>query len=109
MIPNCSKAKQGSFWIANWSIYQILSSNACVGLRRGTCREIFDQEATQAILPNQEKQQNCALARLRVRVEVTRRCKIFIFLERYRNRRRRFGLRLNLIAGSLNYELADAS
>ncbi|MBD2539394.1 IS5/IS1182 family transposase, partial [Coleofasciculus sp. FACHB-SPT36] len=28
---------------------------------------------------------------------------------RYRNRRQRFGLRLNLIAGLLNYELAHAS
>ncbi|MGB3613860.1 MAG: IS5/IS1182 family transposase, partial [Elainellaceae cyanobacterium] len=27
-----------------------------------------------------------------------------IFSERYRNRRRRFGLRLHLIAGILNYE-----
>jgi len=52
-----------------------------------------------------------ALARLRVRVEhVIRRFKIFrIFSERYRNRRQRFGLRFNLIAGLLNYELAHAS
>lgn len=58
-----------------------------------------------------EKQHNRALARLRVRVEhVIRRCKIFrIFSGRYRNRRKRFGLRLNLIAGLLNYELAHAS
>ena len=57
-----------------------------------------------------EKQHNRALARLRVRVEQgKRRCKIFrIFSGRYRNRRRRFGLRLNLIAGLLNYELAHA-
>jgi hypothetical protein len=59
-------------------------------------------------LPEAEKQHNRALARLRVRVEhVIRRFKIFrIFSARYRNRRRRFGLRLNLIAGLLNYELA---
>ena len=62
-------------------------------------------------LPKAEKQHNRALARLRVRVEhVIRRFKIFrIFSGRYRNRRRRFGLRLNLIAGLLNYELAHAS
>jgi hypothetical protein len=62
-------------------------------------------------LPPEEKQQNQALARLRVRVEhVIRRFKIFrIFSGRYRNRRKRFGLRLNLIAGLLNYELAHAS
>ncbi|MBD0310849.1 MAG: IS5/IS1182 family transposase, partial [Microcoleus sp. T1-bin1] len=37
---------------------------------------------------------------------VNRRLKIFrILSERYRNRRRRFGLRFNLIAGIYNYEL----
>jgi DDE superfamily endonuclease len=62
-------------------------------------------------LPEAEKQHNRALARLRVRVEhVIRRFKIFrIFSGRYRNRRKRFGLRLNLIAGLLNYELAHAA
>ena len=59
-------------------------------------------------LPKVDKQHNRALARLRLRVEhMIRRFKIFrIFSGRYRNRRRRFGLRLNLIAGLLNYELA---
>ncbi len=62
-------------------------------------------------LAKEEKQHNRALAKLRVRVEhVIRRFKIFrIFSGRYRNRRRRFGLRLNLIAGLLNYELAHTS
>lgn len=61
-------------------------------------------------LAKEEKQHNRALARLRVRVEhVIRRFKIFrIFSGCYRNRRRRFGLRFNLIAGLLNYELAHA-
>jgi Transposase DDE domain len=63
------------------------------------------------VLPKAEKQHNRALAKLRVRVEhVIRRVKIFrIFSGRYRNRRKRFGLRLNLIAGLLNYELAHTS
>ncbi len=62
-------------------------------------------------LPKAEKQHNRALAKLRVRVEHTiRRFKIFrIFSGRYRNRRKRFGLRFNLIAGLLNCELAHAS
>jgi hypothetical protein len=62
-------------------------------------------------LSTEEKQHNRALARVRVRVEhVIRRFKIFrIFSGRYRNRRKRFGLRLNLIAGLLNYELAHTS
>ena len=62
-------------------------------------------------LSKDEKSHNRALARLRVRVEpVIRRFKIFrLFSGRYRNRRKRFGLRLNLIAGLLNYELAHTS
>jgi hypothetical protein len=60
-------------------------------------------------LPKAQKQHNRALARLRVRVEHgIHHFKIFrIFSGRYRNRRKRFGLRLNLIAGLLNYELAQ--
>jgi hypothetical protein len=59
-------------------------------------------------LSAEEKQHDRVLARLQVRVEhVIHRLKIFrIFSGRYRNRRKRFGLRLNLIAGLLNYELA---
>jgi len=62
-------------------------------------------------LAKADKQHNRVLARLRVRVEHTiRRFKIFrIFSGRYRNRRKRFGLRLSLIAGLLNFELAHAS
>lgn len=54
-----------------------------------------------------ERQHNRLLARLRVVAEhVNRRLKIFrILAERYRNRRRRFGLRFNLIAALLNFEL----
>lgn len=64
----------------------------------------------QQALPVADKQHNRSLARLRVRIEhVIRRFKIFrIFSGRYRNRRKRFGLRLNLIAGLLNHELARA-
>jgi hypothetical protein len=58
-------------------------------------------------LSAQDKQQNRELATLRVVGEhVNRRLKIFkILSERYRNRRRRFSLRFNLIAGLYNYEL----
>jgi hypothetical protein len=54
-----------------------------------------------AIKENQE------LASVRVVCEHVIRClKIFkILAERYRNRRKRFGLRCNLIAGLYNYEL----
>ena len=61
-----------------------------------------------ANLSKSERQHNRLLARLRVVAEhVNRRLKIFrILAERYRNRRRRFGLRFNLIAGIINFELA---
>ena len=58
-------------------------------------------------LTREEKQHNRQLASKRVKVEnVIRRLKIFrILSERYRHRRKRFGLRFNLIAGLHNYEL----
>lgn len=58
-----------------------------------------------------ERQHNRLLAQLRVIAEhINRRLKIFrILAERYRNRRRRFGLRFNLIAAIINFELALTS
>jgi hypothetical protein len=54
-----------------------------------------------------EKDYNRELSRERVCIEhINRRLKIFrILQQRYRNRRRRFGLRCNLIAALYNYEL----
>ena len=59
-------------------------------------------------LDKTERQHNRNLARLRVVAEhVNRRLKIFrILSERYRHRRKRFGLRFNLIAAIINVELA---
>lgn len=61
-----------------------------------------------ANLSTPERQHNRHLASLRVVGEhLNRRLKIFrILKEQYRNHRKRFGLRCNLIAGLLNYELA---
>lgn len=58
-------------------------------------------------LTKAEKKFNRELAGKRAKVEnVIRRLKIFrILSERYRHRRKRFGLRFNLIAGLHNYEL----
>ena len=58
-------------------------------------------------LSKEEKRANRELARKRIKVEnVIRRLKIFrILAERYRNRRRRLGLRFNLISGIYNFEL----
>jgi len=62
-------------------------------------------------LTKEQKQKNKEQARLRVRGEnVIRHLKIFrILSSRYRNRRKRFGLRVNLIAGLYNYELKLAA
>jgi len=58
-------------------------------------------------LSKEQKRENRELARKRIVVEnVIRYLKIFrIVTEKYRNRRRRFGLRFNLIAGLYNFEL----
>lgn len=58
-------------------------------------------------LSQEQKKFNRQLAKERIVVEhVHRRLKIFrILSSRYRNRRLRFGLRFNLIAGIYNYEL----
>ena len=60
-------------------------------------------------LSQDQKVLNRELARQRICIEhVNRRFKIFrILAERYRNRRRRYGLRCNLIAALYNYELAQ--
>ena len=56
----------------------------------------------------QQKKFNKELASIRIVIEHIYRClKIFkIISERYRNRRSRFSLRFNLIAGIYNYELS---
>jgi len=60
-------------------------------------------------LTKQEKSYNRKLSSARVKVEnVFGWIKRFrIFAERYRNRRKRFGLRFNLIAGIHNFELSN--
>lgn len=60
-------------------------------------------------LTPEQKAENRQLAKERFVVEhIMRNLKIFrILSERYRNRRKRFGLRFNLIAAIYNYELND--
>jgi len=59
-------------------------------------------------LSKEQRAANRALARVRILIEnILRKLKIFrILSERYRNRRKRFGLRFNLIAALYNMELA---
>jgi transposase len=58
-------------------------------------------------LTKKEKQKNRTLARKRILIEhIFRKLKVFrILSERYRNRRKRFSLRFNLIAAIYNLEL----
>jgi len=58
-------------------------------------------------LTKREKQSNRSLARKRIEIEhIFRKLKVFrILSERYRNRRKRFALRFNLIAAIYNLEL----
>jgi transposase len=58
-------------------------------------------------LTQKEKQRNRVLARKRILIEhIFRKLKVFrILSERYRNRRKRFALRFNLIAAIYNLEL----
>lgn len=62
-------------------------------------------------LSQEDKRQNQQLAHQRIIIEhINKKLKIFrILSEKYRNRRRRFGLRFNLIAGLYNYELMRAN
>ena len=61
-------------------------------------------------LNKEQKASNRALSRKRILIEnILRKLKIFrILSERYRNRRKRFGLRFNLIAAIYNMELKTA-
>lgn len=74
-------------------------------LHRHSC--IPTKKSRKTELSAEERQSNQMLASLRIVVEHTnRRLKVWrILAERYRNRRRRFGLRFNLIAAIVNLEL----
>jgi len=69
------------------------------------------KKPAKSMLDKKQRQYNQMLASLRIVAEHTnRRLKIWrILAERYRNRRRRFGLRFNLIAAMVNIELAPSS
>ena len=87
---------------------QVLADKGYHGIGRyhaNSC--IPHKKPRNASLTKEQKRQNKQQARLRVRVEnVIRHLKIFrILSSRYRNRRKRFNLRVNLISGLYNYEL----
>jgi IS5 family transposase len=69
--------------------------------------KISQKKPRKGELSSSDKKRNRELARKRVIGEhINRKLKIFkILADRYRNRRKRFSLRFNLIAGLYNYEL----
>lgn len=72
------------------------------------CSCIPTKKPRGADLSTPEHQHNRNLAQLPIVGEhINRRLKVFrILKEQYRNRRKRYGLRCNLIVGLLNYELS---
>ena len=59
-------------------------------------------------LPKIAKQINQEISRRRITIEhINGKLKYFRITERYRNRRKRFGLRMNLIAGMVNWTLLN--
>lgn len=87
---------------------KILADSGYQGLKKLHANsELPKRNSKKNPLTTEEKKQNHEISSERVLVEnIIRRIKIFrIMAEKYRNRRKRFTLRLNLIAGILNYEL----
>lgn len=72
----------------------------------GNCQTPLKKSKYHPLTPK-EKRSNRVLARKRILIEhIFRKLKVFrILSERYRNRRKRFALRFNLIAAIYNLEL----
>jgi hypothetical protein len=75
--------------------------------KKHTNTEIPQKRSKKSPLTKEDKKQNRKISSSRVLVENVIRCiKIFrVLAEKYRNRRRRYALRLNLIAGIYNFQL----
>lgn len=108
------KGREHDFHLFKTSQVKMLTSVECLADKgyQGIAKihpssRIPKKKPRKASLSAEDKHLNRQLAKLRVVGEhVNRSLKIFkILSERYRNRRKRFGLRFNLIAGLYNYEL----
>jgi IS5 family transposase len=87
---------------------QLIGDKGYQGVHRYHQVSIIPHKKTKKLpLTPEQKAENRQQSSVRVVVENVIRClKIFrILSSRYRNRRKRFGLRFNLIAGIYNYEL----
>jgi hypothetical protein len=85
-----------------------LTDKGYLGIKKLHARSRHPKKKTKKNpLAKQEKRDNREINRERIVVEhINRKIKIFkIMTERYRNRRRRFGLGINLICAIINFEL----
>lgn len=89
---------------------QIIADTGYQGLKKLHANTLLPhkRKKNQPLTPEQ-KQENKEISSNRVAVEnIIRSIKIFkITSEKYRNRRKRFGLRFNLISGIYNYEVME--
>ena len=89
---------------------QCLADSGYLGLNRLHANsQIPHKKSKLHPLSEEQKAQNRQLSAKRIVAEhIMCRLKVFrILSERYRNRRKRFGLRFNLFAAIYNYELND--
>ena len=87
---------------------EIKADSGYQGLQKKHTKVLIPQKNSKLQrLTKEEKRANRALAKKRIKVEnVIRKLKIFrILAERYRHRRKRLGLRFNLLSGIYNFEL----
>jgi hypothetical protein len=92
------------------SLIKVQADSGFQGLQAiHTNTELPQKRCKKAPLTKAEKRKNRELSSSRITVEnVIRSIKIFrIVSEKYRNRRKRFGLRMNLIAGIYNFEIKN--
>ena len=87
---------------------EIKADSGYQGLQKKHAKVLIPQKNSKLHrLTKEDKRANRALAKKRIKVEnVIRKLKIFRMLgERYRHRRKRLGLRFNLLSGIYNFEL----
>ena len=115
LATNFSEGKKHDFKLFQESRLPLLPQTECLadsgylGLANGHPNSRLPRKKSKHHpLTDEQKKDNRQLARERFVIEhIIRSLKIFrILAERYRNRRKRFGLRFNLIVALYNYELA---
>jgi IS5 family transposase len=90
---------------------KVIADKGYQGIKNDRKRsKIHQKKPRNGKLNPEQKRENKRLAEVRIKVEhIMRFLKIFrILSSRYRNRRKRFGLRVNPSAGIYNYELKIA-